>query len=74
MGMPGEDGTSATALVEHLRNLRNELLPTLVDLRERLLERGYDRTLLRIADALIWRSYPDTRLTTRPVRATAPRR
>jgi hypothetical protein len=74
MGMPGEDGTSAAALVEHLRNLRNELLPTLVDRRERLRERGYDRTLLRIADALIWRSYPDTRLTTRPVRTTAPRR
>jgi hypothetical protein len=60
MGIPGDDGASAAALIEHLRNLRGDLRPTLVELRKKLLERGYDRTLLRITDALIWSSYPDT--------------
>jgi len=74
MGIPGEDGASAAALIEHLRNLRGDLLRTLVDIRKRLLQRGYDRTLLRIADILIWRSYPDTRLKGRPADETARRR
>jgi hypothetical protein len=74
MGIPGEDGASAAALIEHLRNLRVELLPRLVELREKLLERGYDRTLLRIADALIWSSYPDTSLKRRLANETARRR
>jgi hypothetical protein len=74
MGMPGEDGASAAALIEHLRSIRKDLLPTLIGIREKLLERGYDRTLLRIADALIWRSYPDTKFGRRAVGASGPRR
>ncbi|HEV2033761.1 MAG TPA: DUF6308 family protein [Candidatus Dormibacteraeota bacterium] len=74
MGLPGEDGSSVAALIAHLRSLREELLPTLVDIREKLLELGYDRTLLRIADALIWRSYPDTGRIQRLARASGPRR
>lgn len=74
MGLPGENGASVAALIEHLRSLREELMPTLVDIREKLLERGYDRTLLRIADALIWRSYPDTRLARRPAGESGRRR
>jgi hypothetical protein len=60
MGIPGNDGASAVALIEHLRTLRTALLPTLRDLRRTLRKEGYDRTLLRIADGLIWGSYPDT--------------
>jgi hypothetical protein len=74
MGIPGEDGASAAALIEHLRHLRGDLLPTLRELREKLLERGYDRSLLRVADALIWSSYPDTSLKRRLAGETARRR
>lgn len=74
MGLPGENGASVAALIAHLRNVREELLPTLVDIREKLLELGYDRTLLRIADALIWSSYPDTGRTKRLAGASGPRR
>ncbi len=65
MGLPGADGESVAALVEHLRNVRGEMQPTLVEIRGKLLELGYDRTLLRIADALIWSSYPETSLARR---------
>lgn len=74
MGLPGQDGASVAALIEHLRSVRGELLPTLVEIRGKLVELGYDRTLLRIADALIWRSYPDTSLARRPSAAIGPRR
>jgi hypothetical protein len=73
MGMPGQDGASAAALVEHLRSIRKDLLPTLIGMRDKLFERGHERTLLRIADALIWSSYPDTRLA-RPADVTSSRR
>ena len=33
MGLPGENGASVAALITHLRNVREELLPTLVDIR-----------------------------------------
>jgi len=60
MGIPGDNAASAVALVEHLRSLRAELRPVLVDLQRELRKRGYERTLVRIADALVWSSYPDT--------------
>ena len=60
MGIPGDTGASAVALIEHLRSLRAELRPVLVDLQRELRKRGYERTLVRIADALVWSSYPDT--------------
>jgi hypothetical protein len=60
MGIPGDDGASVVALVQHLRELRSALLPTLRDLRRRLRKQGIDRSLLRIADGLIWGSHPDT--------------
>jgi hypothetical protein len=74
MGIPGGDGARAAALIEHLRSLRDELLPTPVELREKLLKHGYDRSLLRIADALIWRSYPDTSFKRRVAGKTVRRR
>jgi hypothetical protein len=60
MGIPDAGGKGAVALIEHLRSLRTDLLPTLLDLKQRLRDEGYDRTLVRITDALIWGSYPDT--------------
>ena len=60
MGIPGDTGASAVALIEHLRSLRTELRPVLVDLQRELRKRGCERTLVRIADALVWSSYPDT--------------
>jgi Family of unknown function (DUF6308) len=59
MGIPDDDGSSVVALVQHLRDLRSALLPTLRDLRRRLRKQGVDRSLLRIADGLIWGSHPD---------------
>jgi hypothetical protein len=60
MGIPGDNAASAVALIEHLRSLRTELRPVLVDLQRELRKQGYERTLVRIADALVWSSYPDT--------------
>jgi hypothetical protein len=60
MGIPGEDGTSSVTLIEHLRSQRGELLPLLQDLQMRLQKAGHERTLVRIMDALIWGSHPDT--------------
>lgn len=60
MAIPGNDGASGVALIQHLRTLRSVLLPTLRDLRGRLRKRGFDPTLVRITDGLIWGSYPDT--------------
>ena len=60
MGIPDAGGKGAVALIEHLRLLRTDLMPTLLDLQERLRGAGYDRSLVRITDALIWGSYPDT--------------
>lgn len=71
MGIPGEDPASAVALIEHLRAIRGSLLPTLLDFQEKLGHRSLDRTLVRIADGLIWGSYPDTYLSRRP--GVAPR-
>lgn len=60
MGIPGDNSGSAVALIEHLRSLRAGLRPVLSRLQGDLRRRGCERTLLRIADALIWSSYPDT--------------
>jgi hypothetical protein len=54
MGILGGGPTAAVALMEHLRAIRGELRPTLVDYQGRLRELGLDRTLVRIADGLIW--------------------
>lgn len=50
----------SVALIEHLRSQRGELLPHLQDLHMRLQKVGHERTLVRIMDALIWGSHPDT--------------
>jgi hypothetical protein len=60
MGIPGGGPASAVALIEHLRGIRGDLLPTLLDFQKRLRQPGLDRTLVRIADGLMWGSYPDT--------------
>ena len=60
MGIPGDDGRSAVALIEHMRSIRGELRPVLRAVQKDLRKRGYDRTLVRIADALVWSSFPDT--------------
>jgi hypothetical protein len=60
MGVPNVGADSGVALVEHLRAVRKDLLPTLLDCQARLRELGVDRTLVRILDSLIWSAYPDT--------------
>lgn len=60
MGIPDVGAESGVALVEEIRAIRNDLLPTLLDLQGRLRERGFDRTLVRILDSLLWSGYPDT--------------
>jgi hypothetical protein len=60
MGIPGITGASAAALIQHLRDTREELLPVLDDLQARLRAVGIDRSLVRIMDVLIWGSHPDT--------------
>jgi hypothetical protein len=54
MGIPGQDARSGVALVECLRSLRSQWTPPLEQMQRLLKERGYDRTLVRIADALMW--------------------
>jgi Family of unknown function (DUF6308) len=60
MGIPIVGADSGVALVEHLRAVRKELLPVLLDLQKRLRHQGCDRTLVRIVDSLLWSAYPDT--------------
>src|SRR5437879_5330039 len=60
MGIPNVGADSGVALVEHLRSVRNELLPALLECQVRLRQQGFDRTLARIIDSLIWSAYPDT--------------
>jgi len=60
MGIPGSDDRSAVALIQHLRDQRSLLTQPLLGLQRRLADAGYPRTLVRIADALIWSSHPDT--------------
>lgn len=70
MGIPGDGSLGAVALIEHLRTVRSELRPTLVAMQRELRKQGYERTLVRIADALIWSSHPDTWLSREPRRPT----
>jgi uncharacterized protein DUF6308 len=60
MGIPGGTGVSTAALIQHLRESRSELLPTLTDIQSRLQAVGIERTLMRIMDVLVWGSHPDT--------------
>lgn len=62
MGIFGVSAASGVALIEHLRDLRPELRPTLISLQASLRDAGHERSLVRIMDALVWSSYPDTRL------------
>jgi len=54
MGIPGQDAGSGVALVECLRSLRRQWTQPLEQLQRSLTSRGYDRSLARIADALMW--------------------
>jgi Family of unknown function (DUF6308) len=54
MGIPGQNAGSGVALVESLRSLRARWTPPLQQLQRSLRNRGYDRTLVRIADAVMW--------------------
>lgn len=56
MGILGGGPASAVALIEHLRAIRGELLPTLLEYQAQLSRLDLDRPLVRIADALIWSS------------------
>lgn len=60
MGIPDVGADSGVALVEHLRSVRSDLLPTLMECQVRLRQQGLERTLVRIVDSLIWSAYPDT--------------
>lgn len=60
MGIPNVGAESGVALVEHLRAVRREMLPSLLDLQQRLKDLGHERTLVRVLDALLWSAYPDT--------------
>jgi hypothetical protein len=67
MGIPDVGADSGVALVEHLRAVRKDLLPILLDIQSRLRQRECDRTLVRIADSLMWSAYPDTWLKHGPI-------
>ncbi len=54
MGIPGQNAGSGVALVECLRTLRTQWTPPLQKLQRSLRDRGYDRSLVRIADAVMW--------------------
>ena len=54
MGIPGQNAGSGVALVECLRTLRTQWTAPLQQLQRSLRNRGYDRTLVRIADAVMW--------------------
>lgn len=60
IGIPNVGADSGVALVDHLRAVRKDLLPILLEIQSRLRQRGCDRTLVRIADSLMWSAYPDT--------------
>lgn len=56
MGILGGGPASAVALIKHLRSSGDDLRPTLLDYQERLRKVGLDRSLVRIADGLMWGS------------------
>jgi hypothetical protein len=61
LAIPGEGPAAGVSEAVQLREQRHSLLPRLQELQERLdLELGVQRTLVRIADVLIWGSHPDT--------------
>lgn len=61
LGVPGEGADAGVATVVQLRRQRAQLAPRLIELQERLIQDvGVSRTLVRIADVLIWGSHPDT--------------
>jgi Family of unknown function (DUF6308) len=71
LGVPGDGAASGVAATVHLRDQGRRNLEALRGLRDRLEnELGLSRTLVRVADALIWGSYPDTWLAKRE--ATTP--
>jgi hypothetical protein len=54
MGIPGQNAGSGLALVECLRTLRTQWTPPLQQLQRSLRDMGHDRSLIRIADAVMW--------------------
>jgi hypothetical protein len=54
MGIPGQNARSGVALVECLRTLRTQWTPPLEQLQRSLRDKGYDRTLVRLADGVMW--------------------
>lgn len=74
MGIPGQNAASGVALVESLRSLRAQWTPPLQRLKRSLSERGYDRTLVRIADAVMWSALDTERSHMSPSVDSAPRR
>ncbi len=72
MGIPGASGASVAALIQHLRDGRDELLPVLSDMQARLAAAGIHRKLVRISDVLIWGSHPDTGSTGPEARRATP--
>jgi hypothetical protein len=74
MGIPGQNAGSGVALVECLRTLRTQWTPPLQQLQRSLSDRGYDRTLVRIADAVMWSALDTERSRMSPSVDSAPRR
>lgn len=66
MGVPGQDAGSGVALVQSLRSLRSQWVQPLRHLQESLRQEGYDRTLVRIADVLMWSALDTERMRVRP--------
>lgn len=66
MGIPGQDASSGVALVECLRSLRSQWTPPLEHLQRLLKSKGYDLTLVRIADALMWSALDTARVRLSP--------
>jgi hypothetical protein len=54
MGIPGHGAASGVALVECLRSIRKHWTSPLKQLQVSLQVQGHDRSLVRVADALMW--------------------
>jgi hypothetical protein len=62
IGSPAETPEAGVAVIEHLRSEGRRIYLVLKEIQARLSERGqqYERSLVRILDALVWSSHPDT--------------
>jgi hypothetical protein len=59
----GATSQSVAVILDHLRAVGRENLETLREVQSYLAQQGFDRTLVRIQDGLLWATHPDAGLT-----------